>query len=118
MAERKYPLMKRAAGDYLFVANDRKSIWRVNRYFEDGTAVAGSWPNEEPIFGHYWELRQMFSDGAVFAQLPVVEWKDGLIYRVAHPEDEGWDEQDWDTFSFMHATMREALDEYGGWTEH
>jgi hypothetical protein len=52
--ERKYQMIRVSAGDYLLPSNGGKTLWRIRRYYEDGSAVSGRWPNEKPIIGYFW----------------------------------------------------------------
>jgi hypothetical protein len=48
---RKYSLQQIGAGDYLFLSNDKRTIWRISRYTEDGSALDG---DGTPITGRFW----------------------------------------------------------------
>lgn len=53
--EQKYALTRIRAGDYLVPSNDGQQLWRLNSYYEDGSAsfvdIAGK---ETPIKGTFW----------------------------------------------------------------
>ena len=51
---RKYAMTKAGPGDWLCPNNEGTLLWRFTRYYEDGTAISGSWPDERPIFGWFW----------------------------------------------------------------
>lgn len=43
MTERKYPLSKIAAGDYVLPSNDGRALWRVSRYRVDDRRSVDRW---------------------------------------------------------------------------
>lgn len=44
LAERLYRMVRLRAGDYLMIDNERRNLWRITSYEEDGTS---SWRDEE-----------------------------------------------------------------------
>ena len=54
--ERKYRMIRVSAGDYLLPSNDLKTLWRIYKYREDGSAKWG--PDEHgkyhDITGEFW----------------------------------------------------------------
>ena len=53
---RKYAMTRLGKGDYLLPSNDAKWCLRLLSYEEDGSAVRGVWPDEEPIYGTFWRV--------------------------------------------------------------
>lgn len=53
MAERKYALMKITNGHYVLPSNDRRTLYGLSRYFEDGSLTE---PDGTPVRGMFWML--------------------------------------------------------------
>lgn len=51
VSRRKYALTRIAAGDYLLLANDGKTVWRLATYTEDGSAIGN---RDKPLTGTFW----------------------------------------------------------------
>jgi hypothetical protein len=50
MTERLYQMTRIYAGDYLLPSNDRLTLWRISRYYEDGSLEQGG----KPLVGWFW----------------------------------------------------------------
>jgi hypothetical protein len=62
--ERKYALTKIAAGDYLLLSNDGKTIWRI-RIYEDGPAHGiEDWDRDLDFWG-LWRWTERIGKGSV-----------------------------------------------------
>lgn len=48
---RLYAMTRLRAGDYLLPSNDRETLWRINRYWEDGSLVRS---DGKVIRGWFW----------------------------------------------------------------
>ena len=49
--ERKYALQRVKAGDYLLLSNDGRTLWRIARYTEDGSATT---QDGRELRGEFW----------------------------------------------------------------
>lgn len=49
----KFQPMRIEAGDYLTLSNDGKTLWRIHRYYEDGSLQLG---DGEVVRGHFWSV--------------------------------------------------------------
>jgi hypothetical protein len=92
MTERTYALTKVRSGDWLLPSNDGEVVWRIRKYWEDGSAVRGTWPNEKPIYGEFWWV--------CWAPMSEVEGRD------PRSDDVRW--RDW---SSSHRTRGDAIEE-------
>lgn len=54
MAERIWQMRRVCSGDYLLVSNDRTTVWRLYRYWEDGSATVGSGDGERKLISWFW----------------------------------------------------------------
>jgi len=51
MIERRYRMTRVGRGDYLLPSNDGKTLWRLRRYVEDGSAT---YDDGTPVVGEFW----------------------------------------------------------------
>lgn len=52
-ATRRYTMTRLAAGDYLWPSNDGGTLWRAQRYYEDGSLVRD---DGSTVVGAFWRL--------------------------------------------------------------
>lgn len=93
---RKYALIRVEAGVYLLPSNDAQTLWRIHSYTEYGD---GWWTledgSEKQIKGTFWNT----------ARRPMPE------QHEIDDEDFLWDHDQWEEWSGVHATRREAIEE-------
>jgi hypothetical protein len=53
--QRRYRMVKVAAGDWLLPGNDGRTLWRVYRYREEGDAY-WTYDLDTPILGDFWAI--------------------------------------------------------------
>lgn len=93
--ERKYALIRVAAGDYLLPSNDLKTLWRIRSYREYGDAYWVDVDGKEHVVkGIFWEASRYF---------------DGPMAAV--DDDDLLDRDRWQSYSDSHRTRQEAIDE-------
>lgn len=93
--KRKYVLSRIAAGDYIFLSNDAKTLWRVYRYEEDGSLVDG----DQPVTGQFWAAARF--DGTVAAA--------ERLMKQDPDEFIGW--TSWEHWASPLRTREEAIEE-------
>ena len=94
MIERKHALVRVKAGDYLLLSNDKRTLWRIAKYEEDGSATYLDAPGK-PITGERWGLWRY--------RKPLVDATNVTI-----------DPQEWDDFEMdecMLRSRREAIED-------
>jgi len=88
--ERIYALTRVTAGDYIVPSNDGRTLWRVYRYYEDGSASYG---DDTPLRGWFWSV-------ASYAELFPVERLPLDFLEWEH----------WETHETLLASRKDALD--------
>ena len=80
MVKRKYALSRIKAGDYLLPSNDRKTIWRIAQYEEDGNA---QYNDGTKLIGRFWGAWKYI--GRDSDTINLQEWSDfnmlGSLFR-------------------------------------
>lgn len=117
MDGRWHRLLRRGPGDYLLVSNDRRTLWRIRRYLEDGTVQAGAWPNEKPLLGTFWKAETLEHDVTVDGEPLIERDRDGTIAALRDPHDPAWDGASWDVFVSLLARRTDAIAEIAGGTK-
>ena len=91
--ERKYRMIRMRSGDYLLPGNDGATLWRICRYWEDGSAER--WDGK-PLVGWFWQAaKHPRPFESVFASAT----EDDLL---------GWDE--WECWEMLLPTRQAAID--------
>jgi len=64
--ERKHTLRRIKAGDYVFLSNDTKTLWRVSRYEDGPSQGIEDWPKDIWLWGLWrWPAPIVFGETAV-----------------------------------------------------
>ena len=84
--DRRYALVRLAPGDWLWMSDDRRRLYRLVRH-PDGSWLMEDWPSGKPTWAA-WEYR-------------------GDVHDLAGVEIEDWDQ--WDLYAAGYATRRDAL---------
>jgi hypothetical protein len=77
VSDRKFAMTKIARGDYLLPSNDRKTLWRLTEYQEDGLSeVSADGKNWHKLTGTFWQTAKYRGSLADNAQVPddFLEW--------------------------------------------
>ena len=94
---RKFALTKIAEGDYLLPSNDGMTIWRLRKYFEDGSAEVELWSGKRKrLTGQYWSVHRYvgprrFGQGRFPVADDVADWSN------------------WQTFDSVLRTRQDAI---------
>lgn len=87
MSERKYAMTRLGPGDYLLPSNDAKTLWRITRYEEDGSAIyVNADGSERPLTGMYWmtwKYKRPLDSGEALNMDEFVPWDLLLPTRAA-----------------------------------
>lgn len=95
MIERRYSLVRVAAGDYLLPSNDRETLWRIYSYREDGSLeVERAGGGFRKVTGQFWAAAR---------------YKRSLEPTVLPDDALEWD--NWETWEAGCATRAEAIEE-------
>jgi hypothetical protein len=101
VTERKYQMTRISAGDYLLPSNSGKTLWRIRRYTEDGSAYWGPPGKEKQITGDFWACARY--------KLPLHEIPPHLIGGRYEEFLDDW--ESWIETSALMKTRQEAIDE-------
>jgi hypothetical protein len=94
MTSRQYALTRLRTGDYLCPSNDRTTLWRFRKYWEDGSLEDG---NGGTITGHFWEVYS--------CPLPT----DAQLQMAVYDDPDLWT-LPWQTAESLLKTRREAIE--------
>jgi hypothetical protein len=57
--ERKYAMVRLGAGDYLLPSNDAQTMWRISKYWEDGSLESH---DGKVIKGEFWQASSLTTE--------------------------------------------------------
>lgn len=105
---RLYRLMRLGAGDYLMFDNERRDLWRLSTYTEDGSAVQrDAVGKERQITGQFWQASRFTGQ--------LDRDSEGRVLGIRQPADPDYDPlEDWDLWASVAALLktRRAAERY------
>lgn len=87
--ERKYALTKIAAGDYLLLSNDTKTLWRIAKYIEGPSTGLEGWTRDKEVWGCW-------------------KWETPIVLGQTAIEKDDWDR--WEFWEGPHFSRAESID--------
>lgn len=69
-------MIRVGTGDYLLWSNDRKTLWRIYSYHEDGSASILTDRGERPLRGTFWCCSKYVGLGRPEENDQVLEWSE------------------------------------------